>query len=461
MNWPAIRAVVDSVRARLTILSVVLVTGVLVVNAVVLTVLQQQQLISAVDDILQQRADDLIGLAVAGDMPEVLADIDDDDSLAQLVTTEGLVLAASARAIDAPPLTPPVDRTRAVTARTPVDNEDFRVLSVPLQIEGTAAVLHVATSVEFLGQSRRALLRAQAVSVPLAVLVLAAMVWWLVGRTLAPVAAIQTEVAAIGGGQLGRRVPDLSRTDEIGRLARLMNQMLGRLDDADRRQRRFVADAAHELRSPLTRIRSELEVDLAHPHTSDPDRTRRSVLSEAIGMQRLVEDLLLLARHDEGVVPLRRSDVDLRALVEGLSPPQHSDIAVTLAGDDAPVVVQADRDQLRRAISNLVDNAVRYAASTVVVAVTGDHAAKTARVTVTDDGPGIPPAWHDAVFQRFVRIDDARSARDGGAGLGLAIARQVAEFHGGSLQVDPDRTQGARLVLTVPAVATDTASPAL
>lgn len=341
-----------------------------------------------------------------------------------------------------------------------MDNEDFRVLSTPVQVQGVPAVLHVATSVEFLAQSRLALIRGQAVGVPLTVLVLAGLVWWLVGRALRPVAAIQEEVAAIGGGDLARRVPEPRRTDEIGRLARLMNRMLGRLQDADRRQRRFVADVAHELRSPLTRIRSELEVDLAHPHTTDPDVTRRSVLAEAIQMQQLVEDLLLLARYDEGAVPLHRSDVHLSALIARLLSDYSADVDVTLSADDAPVVVCGDASQLRRAIGNLMDNAVRHAAARVMVNVKTDQAANLARVEVADDGPGVPEPWQEAVFQRFVRVDQARTPTDGGAGLGLAIARQIAEAHDGSLHLDPQLDRGARFVLTLPAVVSGTGQPA-
>lgn len=447
--WPK-PGLLDSVRARLTIMSALLVTAVLLVNAGVLIGLQQQRLTEGVDDVLQQRADDLVSLATAGTLPQVLADIDEDDFLAQLVTVDGRVLAASARAIDAAPLTPPVDRARTLTTRTPVDNEDFRVLSMPVQIDKTAAVLHVATSVEFLGQSRRALLVAQVVGVPLTVMVLSALVWWLVGRALRPVAGIQDQVATIGGDDLSRRVPEPIRTDEIGSLARLMNQMLGRLEDADHRQRRFVADAAHELRSPLTRIRSELEVDLAHPNTTSADVTRRSVLAETIGMQSLIDDLLLLARYDERAVPLRRSDVDLRSVVEDIVASSATDAEVTLRAGEDRGVVSGDARQLRRAIKNLVDNAIRHAASKVTVTVTSGPTDDHAEVAVADDGPGIPGPWHEAVFTRFVRMDDARTQSDGGAGLGLAIAREIAEAHGGSLQVDPDRVGGARFVLAMP-----------
>jgi signal transduction histidine kinase len=286
-------------------------------------------------------------------------------------------------------------------------------------------------------------------------------VWWLVGRTLRPVEAIRREVAGIGAGGAGldRRVPVPAGDDEVSRLARTMNGMLDRIEDAARRQQRFVADASHELRSPLARVRAEVEVDLAHPGGADPDATAASVLAEVVAMQHLVDDLLALARADAGVDAGERGPVDLDDLVDRQARRLRAAgrVAVDSRGVSAAQVV-GDRDQLARAIGNVVDNAARHARTTVTLAVREDGG--TAVVSVADDGPGIPPERRDDVFERFHRLDGARTAPAGGAGLGLAIAREIVVAHGGTIVVDPAHGPGARLVITLPlAPSPSTAAP--
>jgi signal transduction histidine kinase len=246
---------------------------------------------------------------------------------------------------------------------------------------------------------------------------------------------------------LDRRVPEPPTTDEIARLAHTMNAMLDRLARAAERQRRFVADAAHELRSPLARVRAELEVDAAHPASADQAATATSVLDQTLGLQRLVDDLLLLAREDAGIAtPAQFVPVDLddvaAAVVRLRQDPR------IVARDLAPVQVLGSRNQLERVVANLLDNAVRHARERIVLTLAARGSA--AELTVSDDGPGIPAADAERIFERFTRLDDARSARDGGAGLGLAIARDIAERHGGSLTLDPAVSGGARFVLRLP-----------
>jgi signal transduction histidine kinase len=220
------------------------------------------------------------------------------------------------------------------------------------------------------------------------------------------------------------------------------------LQRAADRQRQFVADASHELRSPLARMRAELEVDLAHPDSADKAGTAASVLAETITLQRLVDDLLLLARGDAGALDRGRlGPVDLDEVVEARV------AAFRSAGEpriDAtgvrPVQVAGHPDQLQRAVANLLDNAVRHARDRIVV--TLDEGPGGVELAVADDGPGVPQADRDRIFERFTRLDDARSTRDGGAGLGLAIARDIAERHGGTLSVDG--SSGARFVLRLP-----------
>jgi signal transduction histidine kinase len=320
--------------------------------------------------------------------------------------------------------------------------------------EGTPA--QVADAREDVDEATGALAGTLAVAVPVVVVALGGLIWWLVGRTLRPVEDIRAEVARIGGRDLHRRVPEPPSDDELGRLARTMNQMLARVEGATRRQQRFVADASHELRSPLTRMRATLEVDLAHPDRADLPATHRSVLEETVGLQHLVDDLLRLARSDAALPgepggPGEPGEdlVDLDDVVLRLTRRHRADGRVTVdTGGVGAAQVVGDRAQLARAVANVVDNAVRYAASTVTLwlAEQGGEAV----LAVADDGPGIPAADRERVFERFTRLDDARGATTGGAGLGLAIARDIVRRHGGTITVDPSPHPGARLVIRLP-----------
>jgi signal transduction histidine kinase len=311
----------------------------------------------------------------------------------------------------------------------------------------------VAANLDDIDESVGILTTSLLIGVPLVVVALALLVWWLVGRTLRPVDAIRSEVADIGGSDLDRRVPVPSGDDEIARLARTMNGMLDRLEESALRQQRFVADASHELRSPLTRIRTELEVDVAHPETADMAATHRSVLEETAGLQRLIDDLLQLARSDARAVSLRREVVDLDVMLLRLAHRVRADgrVAVDATGIGSARVV-GDGDLLARAVANVVDNATRHAARSVELDLTDRNG--EAVLTVTDDGPGIPAAERRRVFDRFSRLDDARSTRDGGTGLGLAIAKEIVESHGGTISVEGPATGGARFVIRLPVAST-------
>jgi signal transduction histidine kinase len=266
---------------------------------------------------------------------------------------------------------------------------------------------------------------------------------------LRPVERIRREVAAIGDRDLDRRVPEPGTGDEIDRLSQTMNAMLTRIENAAARQRRFVADASHELRSPLTGIRSQLEVDLAHPEQADWRRSEQDVLDETMRLQRLVDDLLVLAQSDTGSIPMRRKPVDIDDLVLDEARPLRARgrVAVDLTSVSGGQVL-GDPDHLRRVLRNLLDNAERHATSVVRVSVRENDT--SVEVEVSDDGPGIPPEQRGAVFERFTRLDNARARSAGGTGLGLAIAREIVDKHGGTLRLS-DNTAGATFVVTLPA----------
>jgi signal transduction histidine kinase len=281
--------------------------------------------------------------------------------------------------------------------------------------------------------------------VPALLLLVALLTWLAVGRALKPVSAIRAKLADITAHDLHQRVPEPSSRDEIAALARTVNATLDRLQTAVEQHKRFVADAAHELRSPLAILRTRLELGAAE---ADAASLASDALTDVARLQTLTADLLLLARLDAGE-PLRDDEVDLGqvAAEEAAQTRPRPDVRVGLdiAGD---VLVSGSGDQLRRLVANLVDNAVRHANSSVTVTVvTSDRT--SALLEVADDGPGIPEEHRDTVFDRFTRLDQARARDQGGSGLGLAIARDIATAHGGTLCILPD-TPGARLRATLP-----------
>jgi signal transduction histidine kinase len=446
------------VRFRITLVATLVVGIVLVLASVGLVTAQRRSLTASLEESLAQEADALVGDARSNDLATPLDVAGDDDTVAQVVEIGAgdpvPVLAATPNLTARAAL---VDTSAEGSVTSTVDsvleaNDHFLFVTHAFAGSTDALVaVSVGAPLDDVEAATAALTRSLLLGVPLVVVLLAALVWWLAGRTLRPVEAIRSGVGEISGSDLHRRVPVPSGDDEVARLARTMNAMLDRVESSAQRQQRFVADASHELRSPLTRIRSELEVDLAHPSGADPSATHRSVLDEVDGLQRLVDDLLLLARSDDaGFGAAAVLDLDDLVLDEA-----HR---VTGAADERGVVVDSsaisparvvgDARAIGRAVRNVVENAVRHAESRVVVSVRVDGG--RAEVRVIDDGPGIPANRVDELFERFTRLDDARSGSDGGTGLGLAIARDVVERHGGTIGVDAYARSGASFVITLP-----------
>ncbi|MGX1850600.1 sensor histidine kinase [Streptomyces sp. NPDC055299] len=270
---------------------------------------------------------------------------------------------------------------------------------------------------------------AMLIGLPLLLVVVAGVTWLVTRRALRPVEGIRGEMAAITAStDLSRRVPVPSSQDEVGRLARTTNETLAALELSVERQRRFVADASHELRSPIASLRTQLEVAMAHPELLDVP----GAVVDTVRLQRLAADLLLLARLDAGERPAD-ARVDLAAMVREETSQRLADRVPVRIGEMAGGEVSGSRGQLARVLGNLLDNAQRHAAEWVRVSVVREG--EWVALRVEDDGPGVPPDERERIFERFVRLDDARARDDGGAGLGLAIARDVAVRHGGSLAV--------------------------
>jgi signal transduction histidine kinase len=279
-------------------------------------------------------------------------------------------------------------------------------------------------------------------AVPVVMAAAAVLTWMLAGRSLRPVAAITARTREIRSSTLHERVPVPRADDEIAALANEMNTMLDRVQREDERRRQFVSDASHELRSPIATIRAQAEAALADDDQRD---LAEGVLAEAERMSALVDDLLALARHDEQL-PAPRSIVDLDDIVYGEAARTRR-VPIDLRGVSAGQV-RARADELARVVVHLLDNAARHASSRVEVSLNADEHALT--LTVDDDGAGIPVDERERVFERFVRLDDARDRDAGGAGLGLAVVATVVRASGGTIVAEDSPLGGARLRATFP-----------
>ncbi|MFI1827885.1 sensor histidine kinase [Streptomyces sp. NPDC020412] len=292
------------------------------------------------------------------------------------------------------------------------------------------------------GSVREAML----IGLPPVLVVVASVTWLVTRRALKPVEGIRAEMAAITASEdLSRRVPEPATGDEVARLAHTTNETLAALEASVERQRRFVADASHELRSPIASLRTQLEVGEAHPELLDVP----GAVADTVRLQQLAADLLLLARLDAGEQP-GRARLDLSALVREEVSQRTGDRVPAAVDVTDGVEVAGSHGQLVRVLGNLLDNAQRHALASVEVSVR--RAGGSAVLSVADDGTGVPDAERERIFERFVRLDDARSRDEGGAGLGLAIARDVARRHGGTLTVGRSAAGGAQFVLRLPAL---------
>jgi signal transduction histidine kinase len=447
-----------SLRTRVTAVASVAITLAVVLGVLGMYLLQMNSVRSTVDSQLRTYATQIAESAVDGRFPRPLPPSTlDSNAEAQVSAPDGSVLASTGTLAGLPAVyalpagsNTPV-RQKAADGVIPTE---IRVVAIRTTVGGRPVVIITGTSTDLLRQVNSQFLRHLQWGLPVILVLAAGTVWLVVGRALRPVEKIRHAVTDITSADLSQRVPVPGTADEIGQLADTMNDMLERLDEAATKQRRFIADASHELRSPLAAIRTTLEVGLAHPDRAPWPTIAERAVGQAARLEGLIQQLLLLAKADEHQLSAQQQPVDIGALLRdlaGATTAHHLDIDVQAADG---LGTAGNLDHLRRLFGNIIDNAVRYAHSRVLV--TASQSADGIRIEIDDDGPGIPAAERERVFDRFVRLDQSRERGGGGTtGLGLAIARDIALAHGGTITVADSLSGGARMIITLPGAATD------
>lgn len=440
-----------SVRARTTLGAGIVVLAALVIGAVAFVVVLRLVLLDGVRTSAEAGLEQVSSRVEADGAAAVTGY---EDVLVQVIGDGGVVLAHGEDA-DGDAL-PTADESRWTH-----DGERWLLVADDVDLPGGGeATLVYGATLDQADTAVRTAVVLLAVGVPVLVLLLVAVTWAVTGRSLRPVERMRTEVETIRAARPDARVEVPDTGDEVARLASTMNAMLDRLERSAESQRRFVSDASHELRSPIASIRQHAEVAVAHPERTEVADLADVVRSEAVRLQDLVTGLLELSRLDEGGIRTRRPvDLDDLALDAVARARARSTAGVAPARDgDAPTVrvdgsaisaarVLGDERVLAGVVRNLVDNAVRHASTRVAVSLT-EHDG-SAVLTVDDDGTGVPEDERERVFERFVRLDEARSRDAGGAGLGLAIVRDAVRAHGGDTTVVASPLGGARFVVRI------------
>lgn len=452
------------VRSRATIVSVLVVAGAMLLGGFALAAVLKVSLTNSVGQSVQQRARDVAAEIADEDVEAAAPTIDaapGDSTLVQVLSPAGDVLIASPSIVGEPPIvtgiTPGRSPQTAEVSLPFVDGERYLVAVMTATAHDETVTVIAAQSLAPVANAYRTVLLLLLIGAPFLLAAVGLITWFAVGRGLASVDRIRSRVESIGGRDLDERVPVPAAKDEIARLAVTMNHMLARLESSAASQRQFIADASHELRSPLASMRASL--DVAGLGDADGWSEAARVLGDEVDrMTRLVADLLLLAKADEGVLALRAEEVDVDDLVLEEARRLRAQTAFEIIAHVEAVQILGDRARLAQALRNLVDNAARFAQHQLrfTVSRSADDAAVT--IVVDDDGPGIPVAARDAVLRRFVRQDEHRARDHGGTGLGLAITSEIVRLHGGTLLIGDSDLGGAQVSIVLPASGPPTAS---
>lgn len=441
----------NTVRTRVTIVAGLALTAAVMLGLLVMYLLQVDQARSTTASQLRTYAVQIEQSARASTFPRPLARSRLDlHAEAQVLAKDGAVVSSTKDLAGLPALfslapasTTPI-RQRAADATLPAE---VSVYAEHATVGGRSVTVVTLTTTSQRAQVNETFARLLVIGLPATLLLACATVWWVVGRALRPVEQIRRIASAITAADLSQRVPEPGTDDEVGQLAHTMNAMLARLEESAAGQRRFVADASHELRSPLTAIRTMLEVGLAHPEQASwPDIASRAVRQSA-HLEVLTSQLLTLAKADAGQLAGRQQMFDLAALLQDLRSTytgRRLTIDVTVP---AGTTATGNPEELARLFRNLVDNALRHARTKVSLTATAGPG--SVQVEVRDDGPGIPVEDRERVFDRFVRLDPSRGPGSGSTGLGLAIVREIASAHGATIDLTEADGGGTSAIVTL------------
>lgn len=446
------------IRARLTAVSAALMTLLVAAMGAFLYLRLQSDLRTTVDAGLRSHAE-----SVRGNPDQTSASgrriAESEESFSQLLTADGRVVRGTAVVAERPLLTPAatasVEGVRFFDGTVRADDEE-----VPVRLLATRTddgqVLVVGGAVEDQQEALARLRLLLLVGGPIAVLFASLVCWQVSGAALRPVQRLRREAEAISASEPGRRLAVPATRDELTDLAESLNRMLSRLEEAVRRERRFVDDASHELRTPLANLKAELE--LATRRARTPEELAAAIHSAAEETDRLTslaEDLLVLARANGGELPLRREETDLIGLVDQVvhgfaSRAAEAAVVVRMAAPDGALVATVDGSRIRQAVGNLLDNAVRHTPPGGWVDIDLHASDAGAVLEVSDTGQGFPEEFLPSAFDAFTRADTARAREHGGAGLGLAIVAAVAAAHAGTAVAGNRPDGGAVVRITLP-----------
>jgi heavy metal sensor kinase len=455
------------IRARMTLWYVALLAAIIAAVGAFLVVRLRADLTAELDRRLNPALDQIaLGYHEEGapELPDISGTVLSGESAAsQVLATDGTVAAHyGARVAGAPMLRPAelhavladgvrIDRSATLGAHR------WRVVARASTRKGAPVAVVAAESTAPIDRSVHRLIVLLLIAGPAALAATAAGGWWLARRSLRPIQRLTDEAALIGIDRLADRLPEPATHDEVARLAATLNTMLARIEAGVEEQHRLIADASHELRSPLAAMRAELDVSLRADHL-DPQAAAvlRSARAEVDRLSRTVDGLLTLAQADQGALDLELGPVDLATVAEETAHRLQSlaaDRSIDLRTSLDPAPVRGDPGRLAQAVANLLDNAIKYspAGGAVVVSTATDGA--HARLDVLDEGPGIPPDARERVFDRFARLDASRTQATGGAGIGLSLVQEIARAHGGRASTEPGPRGGSRFSLVLPSSA--------
>jgi two-component system, OmpR family, sensor kinase len=465
----------ESVRARLTVFYVSVLAAALIIVGGLIYALLARALYTRIDDglhALVQITSNSLGndLAEGQDYADAArstaAELASRQQMLVIYDDAGRLLAEAGRDDDLRIVLPPLesipdDEPRLTTAAEVGDPDDrHRLATRRLTIQPNAAtyIVVAGSSIEPIDEELEALREILLYVVPLALACAGLGGWFLARRSLSPVAAMADRARRIGAEDLSARLPVSNPADELGRLAETFNELLGRLEASLTLQREFMADASHELRTPVTTARTAASVALQQPHRDEREyrEALEIVEQQTVRLSRIVEDMFTLARADAGNYPVRRGAMYLDEIVDEavrgarvLAAPKRVDVEVRSIASASLV---GDEDLMRRLIGNLLDNAIRHAPAGTIVRVDFDRSSGGYAIAISDAGPGIPPDSQQHIFDRFYRADRsrARGPADGGAGLGLALARWIARVHGGDVTLTRSSGAGSTFTIVLP-----------